>query len=153
VLKERPRGDLLLWKWQRGPAVASADLGNPAASDDYAFCIYDAGGGLLFGAEAPAGGTCGTKSCWKALGLSGWRYADKEGTPDGIQKLLLRTGDAGKSKLALKGKGENLTLPALGMLALPLRTQLRGGAGRCWEAQFPQSSVLKSDAGLFKAKR
>jgi len=26
------------------------------------------------------------------------------------------------------------------------------GGGRCWEAQFPQTSVLKSDAGVFKAK-
>jgi len=24
--------------------------------------------------------------------------------------------------------------------------------GHCWEAQFPQTSVLESDAGIFKAK-
>lgn len=132
--------------------VCTGDLGNPALGDDYAFCVYDAVGGLLLGASAPAGGMCGARACWKPLGLSGWRYGDKEGTPDGIQKLLLRAGEAGKSRLALKGKGAHLSLPALGALALPLRTQLRSDGGRCWEAQFPQTSVLKSDAGVFKAK-
>ena len=153
VMKERPRGDLMLWKWQRGPAIVSKDLGDPTLSDDYAFCIYDAGGGLLLRASAPAGGLCGTKPCWKPLGLSGWRYSDQFGTPDGLQKLLLRAGDAGKSRLALKGKGAHLAVPALGSLALPLRTQLRNQAGGCWEADFPQSSVLKSDTGVFKAKQ
>jgi hypothetical protein len=43
--------------------------------------------------------------------------------------------------------------PALGGLALPLRTQLRSQAGECWEANFPQGSVLKSDEGVFKAKQ
>jgi len=152
-MKERPRGDLLLWKLQRGPAITSKDLGDPALSDDYAFCIYDAGGGLLLGASAPAGGICGAKACWKPLGLSGWRYGDQFGTPDGLQKLLLRGGDAGKSRLGLKGKGTHLALPALGSLALPLKTQLRSQAGGCWEAEFPQSSVLKSDTGVFKAKQ
>jgi len=89
----------------------------------------------------------------KPLGLSGWRYGDRDGTPDGLQKLLLRSGGAGESRLALKGKGAHLTLPALGSLALPLRTQLRSQAGGCWEAEFPQGSVLKSDTGVFKAKQ
>jgi hypothetical protein len=153
VLKERARGNLMLWKWQRGPAITSKDLGDPALADDYAFCIYDAGGGLVLRAAAPAGGTCLTKACWKPLGLSGWRYGDREGTPDGLQKLLLQAGDAGQSRLALKAKGAHLSLPALGSLALPLRTQLRSQAGGCWEADFPQSSVLKSDTGVFKAKQ
>jgi hypothetical protein len=89
----------------------------------------------------------------EATRLSGWRYGDRDGTPDGLQKLLLRAGDAGKSRLALKGKGAHLTLPALGSLALPLRTQLRTQASGCWEADFPEGSVLNSDMGVFKARQ
>src|SRR5262249_59769390 len=122
VLKARLRGDLLLWKWQRGPAITGADLGNPALGDDYAFCVYDAVGGLLLGASAPAGGMCGAKACWKPLGLSGWRYGDKEGTPDGIQKLLLRAGAAGEGPAPLQRKGTATIAPPTPRRPVPLRT-------------------------------
>ena len=153
VLRDGPTGDLMVWKWMRGPGIASADLGSPALGTDYAFCVYDGGGSLLVRATAPAGGTCAARSCWKAAGASGWRYTDGEGSPDGLTMLLLRAGRAGASRLALKAKGTNLSLPPLGGLALPLRTQLRAGTGACWEAQFPEGSVLRSDPGLLKAKR
>jgi hypothetical protein len=46
----------------------SKALGDPLGTDAYALCVYDASENLLLQMTAPAGGTCGTKPCWKQLG-------------------------------------------------------------------------------------
>lgn len=129
------------WKWGRGAATSGVDFGDPFESDDYALCAYDESGApaLVLAAAAPAGGTCGTKACWRAPAAGGAKYVDRERTPSGLAKLLLKPGDAGKAKIVVKGGGFRLSgqagFPSL-PLPLPLRVQLQGEHGECWEATF-----------------
>ena len=53
------------------------------------------------------------------------------------------------AKITLKGRGSNLTLPAL-ELTTPARVQLQASNGQCWEASY--SSAIKNTTSQFKAK-
>jgi len=152
--------DAITWKWDKGEATLASAFGAPENGDDYSLCVYDesAGSGvLLFEAAAPAGGLCGTKPCWKALGTpagaQGHKYTDKAGTPHGVSSLLLKPGTAGKAKVQLKAKGENTPVPVLPLpTPVDLRVQLRAGNGECWEGWFGEAGTLKNDASQYKAK-
>ena len=91
--------------------------------------------------SAPAGGTCAGAPCWKATS-SGWRYKDRELSPTGLRKVVLKAGIAGKAKISVKGRGVALALPAAagpGLLAQDtnVRVQLVSSDGECWEATYP----------------
>ena len=58
-----------------------------------------------------AGGQCAGKACWKASRNKAFKYKDKELTPDGPDTILLKSGDEGKAKIIVNGKGANLDLP------------------------------------------
>ena len=76
--------------------------------------------------------------CWANV-AHGFTYKDKEGTPDGIQKLLLREGAVtGSGKILVKAKGLHLpALPELSTLATPVTLQLLNRtSGECWGAVF-----------------
>jgi hypothetical protein len=126
-------GDQLLWKWVRGGATTADDFGDPLAGDGQALCVFDDAGGLVFGLEAPAGGTCLGGPCWKPLADVGFKYGDKERTPSGIEKLFEKAGPEGKSRIIVKARGENLGMPAT-TPALPLTVQLHT-AGACFESR------------------
>ena len=128
------RSDAVSLRWNKGPAVALGDFGDPLGSDDYELCLYDNDGDLVLAAKAPAGGTCADKPCWKAA-ASGFTYSDKLRSPNGVTKLILKSGDAGSSKVSVKGKGEPLAMTPIDDIALPLRSQVRGN-GQCFEATF-----------------
>jgi hypothetical protein len=109
---------------------------------------------VLLRAAAPAGGLCGAskpKPCWKPT-KKGYKYVDKDLTPDGLQRVDLKEGLLdGKAKILVLGKGDDLPMPAL-PLPLPLRAQLHAGNGRCWEAAYSAAGVKKNEAAEFKAK-
>jgi len=128
----------LTWKWSRGEATSTAAFGDPLAGTDYAVCLYD-DAGLRARIDAPAGGLCGTKPCWRAKS-GGFRYTDPFLTPHGLQKMTLRPGAAGKAKLSLSAKGQLLVLPPP-PLDPPLLLQLVNDAGECWEATFSSAQT------------
>src|SRR5262249_60330375 len=108
-------------------------FGNPLTTDDYALCVFGPGGNLLLESDAPAGGVCGTKPCWKALGIKGFGYKDPLHTPTGADKVLLKAGLAGKAKAQFKARGGNIppfSLP----LPLPATPQIQSETGKCWAA-------------------
>jgi hypothetical protein len=135
------------WKW-KGQATALGDFGDPLNTTGYALCIYQ-GATPKPAARAPAGGTCGTKPCWKALGTKGYGYKDGDLTPDGLLKVTLKAGGTGQAQVSVKGKGANLPDGVL-PLTTPVTVQLQATTGQCWTATFGTSQV--SDAGQFKAK-
>jgi cysteine-rich repeat protein/YVTN family beta-propeller protein len=155
-LKKHPLTDDLdtaKWKWTSGPAFDVAELGAPSATTELALCVLDATRPLL-SIRAPAGGTCAGKPCWQVDAIRGKvKYTDKEGTPDGVNKLQGKSGPAGKGRLALKGKGAGLAMPTLG-LVLPVRARLvRSDGPGCWEATFStEMNVRKNDQAQFRAK-
>lgn len=136
--------DKLTWKWLNGTSeVLSGDLGDPTATTTYTLCVY--AGSDLAGLSLPAGST------WKAAGTKGFKLKDATGTPDGVQKALLKSGAAGKSKVLVKGKGSNLPDDLSGVLPFPVTVQMVNDANStCFESVF--SSAIKNDGKLFKAQ-
>jgi hypothetical protein len=140
-LKDRvpDKNDGLAWRWSRGPAVLKAEYGDPLATTGYAICVYDAGGGLVVDAAAPAGGICHARTkrpCWKSnrRGFA-YRNPDREAAP--IQAIDLREGASeGKARIAVRARGPLLGLPNLQTLALPLQVQLQASSGLCFEASY-----------------
>jgi hypothetical protein len=135
----------LSWKWTSSGVVMPGDFGSPTTTTNYVLCLYDQTGRKLSGL-APADGTCGTKPCWKTT-RTGFKYVDKDGTPDGITRELLKSGTAaGKGKIRVK----DIVVPTL-PLTTPVRVQLRqDSSNTCWEATY--STASSSDSTRFKAK-
>jgi Bacterial Ig domain len=155
TIKERP-GDpsktRLMWKWGKGQATAKAEFGIPTSTTDYALCIYDGNDELLIGARAPRDGTCRTnesRPCWKE-NSKGYRYVDRDLTPDGLQQMQLKAGPEGKAQIVVKGRGNNLQAPPLSVMTLPVRVQTVNGGGACWEATF--TSTSQNTTTSFKAR-
>ena len=69
---------------------------------------------------------------------------------DPAVRVVAVTG-AGQGKLSLKARGVNLQPPAL-PLALPLRAQLQGEHGICWETAFGAAGVQRNADGRFSAR-
>ena len=149
-LKDRDpdTSDTVNWKWTKGATTTFAELGAPLSTTEYLLCIYDAGRGLVSSARAPAAQSCAGKSCWSAS-LTGFKYKDRDATPDGLTALTLRFGTAGKPKIMLKGRGALLQTPALPMIS-PVTVQLRTSDGSCWEAIY--STPQKNGPTLYLGK-
>ncbi len=148
--------DSLLWQWKKGPQVDFDDFDNPVdGTTDYALCIYDHDGGidsLAHSMQAPAGGTCRGRACWKASAGKRIAYRDRDGTPDGIQSLKLKAGVEGKPMLKLKAKGSALVVPPLPFTQNPsVLVQLKNSTGGCWSTAFDTSNS-SNEAPRFKAK-
>jgi hypothetical protein len=153
LIKNKPDDtkDKLVWKWSKGGATTQGEFGDPTAGATYALCFYaGATPALIEGASIPpAGGK------WSAIGTKGYKYNDAAGTNDGITKVIVKGGAAGKSKALVKGKGANLPdfdsdLPVASG-DLPLIVQLRNNAtGICWESSF--AAPKKNQLDQFNAK-
>ncbi|HXJ34767.1 MAG TPA: hypothetical protein VMS22_12105 [Candidatus Eisenbacteria bacterium] len=144
--------DLVSWKWTQGAETMFADFGDPMGTTDYTLCVFDQNGThLVISPDMPAGGACGPLACWKPIGTKGFKYKDKDRTPEGADKMTLLSGAAGKAKISFKGKGPNLglALPPTG-LTTPVRVQLQAEGGACWESTF--SAAQQNTATSFKAK-
>ena len=137
----------LTWSWRKGEAIARAELGDPTTTTGYVLCAA-ADSTLLFELDAPPGGTCGGKPCWKTSAAAvRYRSSDVHGT--GSVRLRVTAGAAGKSRALAKGKGAALSLPAL-PLPDAVRVQLRGDTGLCIDSVF--SIPLRNDAKRYEAR-
>jgi len=133
-------GDAVAWKWTKGAATTLAEFGDPTSVTSYVACLYD-GDVLRMTLRMPAGGTCAARPCWKAS-AKGFTYVHKDGVPDGVRKVSLLAGTAGKAKITLTAKHGPVPMPVLGAFAAPVRFQLQSNDG-CWEAVYgtPQVST------------
>jgi hypothetical protein len=139
--------DVVVFRWAKGAATTADEFGTPTDGTEYVFCLYDAGG-LRLAITAPAGGTCAGKPCWKHT-KTGFRYKDKDLTPDGVRAVGLKAGGAGKAKVTLAAKGTRLGPPALPLLT-PVAAQLVASGAPCFEALF--NKPTKNQSGIFRAK-
>jgi hypothetical protein len=146
-----PAKSKLSWQWSGSGPLPLEDLGDPLAATGYTLCVLDHPGGtptVRFHRTAPAGGTCGTKACWGARG-PGYRYRDRDGTPEGVTAMSLRAATAGPGRVRMKGKGALLALPALGLTPPVVARLVRSDAPVCWEATY--STPTDNGAGSFRA--
>jgi hypothetical protein len=143
----RNKKDQVQWKWGKGAATTTAEVGAPDVGTSYELCVYDAAPSLIFKASMPAGGTCAGKACWKVTAKKA-DYKDKAATPAGIRQLAVKPAPTnGKAKAQVKGQGVLLTMPTLPIApsALPLTAQLRNSDGTCWTATF---TTVKANTAL-----
>ncbi len=148
-------GGKLLWKWGGGPAFDVGHVGSPANDlTDYVMCLYREDGGapsLVMSAAVPGGGTCGGKPCWRANNKgSKTKYKNVAGTPDGVDKVRFKTGEAGRSRFLVKGKGANLSVPLPIGSFTEVTAQMITGHGACWQAAF--DSAAANSAAAFRAR-
>jgi len=137
--------DKLVWKWLKGAATALGEFGDPTSTNNYNLCLY--AGTSSASVKIPAGAS------WQTAGVTGYKFKDPSGTPDGAQKGLLKSGAAGKAKSLVKGKGANLPDSLVPMLPLPVTVQLISDENSaCFEAVYILGNVKKNDAKQFKAK-
>lgn len=150
------------WLWSRGlTALPLSELGDPRAPSGtrYALCLYDQEAGqsrLVATAVIEAGGFCGGRPCWAALGQSGFAFKDRSGNSDGIAQLRLKSGAAGRSSVKIKAQGDALPLPASVSSTRTLRqdpaviVQLHSrNPDVCWSTTFTTAS--RNDGVQFKA--
>lgn len=152
-LSPAPSRRRLVWTWRRGTLTSRrAEFGNPLDATSYQLCLYDEVDGephLKMSTSAPAAGLCAGAPCWKAMS-TGFRYRDRELTPDGLSQILLTGADRGGGRIVVKGTGTNLPLPDLPLRQdRTVRAQLRASDGTCWEALY--SSNARNHEGQFKA--
>jgi hypothetical protein len=139
-----------LWKWTKGEATSVGELGDPVGATTYALCIYDETGGTPVLKSASL---IPPSSAWAATG-HGFKYSDSSAAVAGIKTVLLKSGDAGKTKIIVKGQGDALDMPALPLSQDPqVVVQLKNTfeSGHCWEARF-SGPAKKNDMSVFKDK-
>ena len=155
-------GDRLSAKLAKGPALAQSDFGNPLADGGtaYGICTYDDAGVLVAQLRATRGGDecTGETPCWKTLGGDppdgkGYKYRDSDLTSQGLQKAKFQGGDAGKSKIQIKGRDEGLpdAVPMALLASSSVTIQLRGSdTTQCLSATL--TDIKRQEADQFTAK-
>jgi len=152
--------DSLVWRWNRGEATSGNDFGDPVASDDYGLCMFDHLFGelepprTLIDALLPGGALCGGIPCWTARGQPpgsrGFRYRDRQRTQAGIEKIVMRPGLDGQSRILVKAKGPGLGFSEPLDVEIPTVVQLQRDGGACWEATF--TDVVRYESDLVKLR-
>jgi hypothetical protein len=65
--------------------------------------VYDDAPGLVLGLTvARAGQACGDRPCWARVSTDSYRYADPVASADGVERIVLRGGAAGRGRIVLK---------------------------------------------------
>jgi cysteine-rich repeat protein len=146
ILRDRSDAHSLRWTWGGGGTTPD-DFGDPLSTDAYTLCVYDRSG-LIMAATAPAGRICGTRACWSRAG-GGFRYRDRESTPDGLRRIALKAPPDGKARILVTGRGEHLRIriPTLSGTISPVTAQLMNGHA-CWDAVYDASIVRRTSASF-----
>jgi len=146
---------LLSWRWRTQGNIPIADFGDPVNTTNYSFCIYGgASPTLLTELKAPADGSCGPKPCWKARGpggSKGFRYKDKDRTPSGITRLVLRTSTAPLADIVLRARGGNIPFPMMPLTQPVIGQLIKDDGPECWQSVY-SAPALKNTAIVFKDK-
>jgi hypothetical protein len=159
----KPSSNRMLFKLAKVEETALEELGDPRSTTTYSLCVYDESGdtpGLIARFEAAPGGQCfnrrGTnpRPCWRKYG-SRFRYRDPQRRNDGMLGLRVKAGAAGKPKVTVVARGENVPeFPMPLNIDSKLIVQLVNNAAtgptqNCWGAEF-REPVNKNRRGWFR---
>lgn len=142
------------WRLGKSTATTVGDFHDPVnGSAVYHVCVYDGSARPqpLLHVDVPAGGTCGTRPCWKPT-RTGFSYSSRAATVDGVTAIKLAAGIDGKAKVHAKGKGILVPMPTLG-LGFPVTAQLvirDGVTTECWQTTL--SAARQNDATRFNGR-
>jgi cysteine-rich repeat protein len=145
VVKRGRGGRVVRWSMRSGPETRRADLGDPTGAGGYALCAYS-NGEMLVRATAPSGACRGARTCWHRT-PRGFAYDDPKAT-DGLSRLSLRAGPAGRSRFRVAGHGPRLSLGDLPVGEGAVTVQLRrlDDPNVCWAADHTTIVVNRSRA-------
>ncbi len=142
-LKMKSDGSEIVWKWSKGEQTSFSELGQAVQQWTYALCIFD-GNGFVTRIDAPLGEPCesDTNECWQFLhgGPGGIAYSDKDGGPNGLSRLIVKSGPDNKVRASLQAKGPKVEFPGLPLTSFPIVAQLVNAEGVCWEATYSEAS-------------
>ena len=143
------------WKLKGGDVTMKSQFGTPLTTTDYHFCVYDETGGtpsLIMTLNAPAGGTCNGKPCWKESS-TGFQYKDSLVSQQGLQQVKMKQGlVAGKTQFQVKGKGPTLPVPGLPLHQdTKVTIQIHNSDNACWTTSFT-APATKNVSTLFTDK-
>jgi YVTN family beta-propeller protein/cysteine-rich repeat protein len=141
--------DQVIWKWLKGAATDAAAFADPTDTTAYALCLYGGPSSTLVAhLDIPAG------MSWEPAG-AGYKYKDPNGSADGVQKSIVKPGDAGKTKVLIKAKGNDIPNIDLNLLTDAVRIQLVNGntavTDDCWESLYTGAEI-EADEGKLKGK-
>ncbi len=146
--------DQLKWKLSRGASFGQGALGDPSTTATYTVCVYDSSAGV---ASLATSLSIPPSAKWQSKSPKGWQYKDKSGTFDGVQKIKLKTGSAGKTKVQLIAKGGSLPTPipfsssAFFEQSPDVTVQMfNSDTSTCWSSSF--ATATKNTVAQFKAK-
>lgn len=143
--------DSFQWKWSRGPEIGYGDLGGFA---DGLLCVYDTtADACSVATKLKADSTGG----WDSHPPTGWFFEGSDGNANGIRKIRLKSGEAGKSSAQLTAKGAAIPMPAPANASEmfdqdPVVTVqfFHEFANVCWQSEFAGADV--NETTLFKAR-
>jgi hypothetical protein len=113
----------VVWSWKKGDATAVGDFGEPALSTGYAFCLYRSRAptgttDLILAADVPPAAYClqpthDYATCWKPNAGKGFDFKNTNpdspsSSYDGIRRMSLRAGAAGRASAKVKAIGTSL---------------------------------------------
>ncbi len=147
LLRAKPGGNQVQFKWGKGPVVPVTDFGDPTGGEVLQLCVYDQTPGtyalVVGGSPSTSGGGTWTRT------LTGWRFRSMIGAPDGITSVVLKAGT-----LPLQGKVQVKGVNSPSFRSLPLTSsvivQFQTSLGTCWGATF--STPMLNTPTVFKAK-
>ena len=142
----------LAWRWIGASAVVRSDFGDPTDATDLTLCVLDGSGALKLAATTPANPCAPNELCWHATS-DAYAYSGVghvSGCLDGLTRIGLRPGAAGKARIRTQGGVCGLGVPSP-PLTSPVVVRLQRGDGpNCWEATFSNPSV--NDEKRFTAR-
>ena len=139
-------------------ATGQADFGDPVDGiTSYAVCVYDDALDRVVELRIDrAGDLCGSRPCWSAVADRGFRFADRDGTSNGITRVLLSGGGAGRGTIRVDGRNRVSGPAALptGVAAALAGTsaatlQVLGRDATCFTAEL--DTVMRAGATQFTA--
>ncbi len=163
AVKEKVAGkEKLIAKFLKGSQMDQADFGNPIPflGTSHALCVYDSTDALVGSLNVnKAGLWCAYSDCWRSSGGDppdgkGYKYKDANASADGVSKITIKGGDAGKSKAILKASNRFGYQPLGIAAALAGHTnatmQLVTSDASCISATL--TDIKKNDVDFFKGK-
>lgn len=158
VKEDQPGKESIKFQLQEfATEVLVGQFGDPVnGNTGYLLCVYNDTSNLVgtYTVET-AGDSCGSKPCWSSKSNdTKYQYSDNNLYADGIQKIQLFSGVAGKGKTAMQGKNKYETLP-LGVAAAldgdtSATVQLIASDGSCFGMALP--TIKKNADGVFDAR-